>query len=77
MFEGSAVGGGEPQEDCWQFGEAAWEWLNDRHRPPEPELSGFDRANVQVLGRLLPGALISDMVAILGSMFFVVGDIDK
>ncbi len=33
--------------------------------------------NVQVLGRLLPGALISDMVAILGSMFFVVGDIDK
>jgi NADH-quinone oxidoreductase subunit D len=25
----------------------------------------------------LPGALIADMVAILGSMFFVVGDIDK
>ena len=33
--------------------------------------------NVQVLTRLLPGALISDMVAILGSMFFVVGDVDK
>jgi NADH-quinone oxidoreductase subunit D len=30
-----------------------------------------------VLGELLPGHLIGDMVAILGSMFFVVGDIDK
>ncbi|GHE39040.1 NADH-quinone oxidoreductase subunit D 1 [Streptosporangium violaceochromogenes] len=33
--------------------------------------------NVQVLRELLPGTLVSDMVAILGSMFFVVGDIDK
>jgi NADH-quinone oxidoreductase subunit D len=33
--------------------------------------------NVQVLSRMLPGQLIGDMVAILGSMFFVVGDIDK
>ena len=33
--------------------------------------------NVQVLTRLLPGCLLPDMVAILGSMFFVVGDIDK
>ncbi|UGQ09174.1 NADH-quinone oxidoreductase subunit D [Yinghuangia sp. ASG 101] len=33
--------------------------------------------NVQVLSRLLPGCLVADMVAILGSMFFVVGDIDK
>ncbi|MDQ3431547.1 MAG: NADH-quinone oxidoreductase subunit D [Actinomycetota bacterium] len=33
--------------------------------------------NVQVLARLLPGTLVADMVAILGSMFFVVGDIDK
>jgi len=32
---------------------------------------------VQVLSELLPGTLLSDMVAILGSMFFVVGDIDK
>ncbi len=34
-------------------------------------------ANVQVLSRLLPGCLISDMVSVLGSMFFVVGDVDK
>src|SRR5262249_22817564 len=34
-------------------------------------------SNVQVLTELLPGNLVSDMIAILGSMFFVVGDIDK
>ena len=33
--------------------------------------------NIQVLSELLPGALVADMVAILGSTFFVVGDIDK
>jgi NADH-quinone oxidoreductase subunit D len=33
--------------------------------------------NVQVLPELLAGCLLADMVAILGSMFFVVGDIDK
>ncbi|MGI8531212.1 MAG: NADH-quinone oxidoreductase subunit D [Geodermatophilaceae bacterium] len=33
--------------------------------------------NVQVLTDLLPGTLVPDLVTILGSMFFVVGDIDK
>ncbi|MFC4033567.1 NADH-quinone oxidoreductase subunit D [Streptomyces polygonati] len=33
--------------------------------------------NVQALAVLLPGQLVADMVAILGSMFFVVGDVDK
>jgi NADH-quinone oxidoreductase subunit D len=33
--------------------------------------------NVQVLSELMPGNLVADMVSILGSMFFVVGDIDK
>jgi NADH-quinone oxidoreductase subunit D len=33
--------------------------------------------NVSVLAELLPGNLIADMVSILGSMFFVVGDVDK
>jgi len=33
--------------------------------------------NVSVLAAVLPGNLISDMVSILGSMFFVVGDVDK
>ncbi|MEU6039727.1 MULTISPECIES: NADH-quinone oxidoreductase subunit D [Actinomadura] len=33
--------------------------------------------NIQVLSELLPGNLVADMIAILGSMFFVVGDVDK
>jgi NADH-quinone oxidoreductase subunit D len=33
--------------------------------------------NIQVLKELLPGTLVADMIAILGSMFFVVGDVDK
>ncbi|KAB8163855.1 NADH-quinone oxidoreductase subunit D [Streptomyces sp. 3MP-14] len=33
--------------------------------------------NIQALRELLPGTLVADMVAILGSFFFVVGDIDK
>ena len=33
--------------------------------------------NIAVLSKMLPGHVVGDMVAILGSMFFVVGDIDK
>jgi NADH-quinone oxidoreductase subunit D len=33
--------------------------------------------NVQVLSEMLPGQLVPDMVSIMGSMFFVVGDVDK
>jgi len=33
--------------------------------------------NIAVLPEVLTGCLVADMVAILGSMFFVVGDIDK
>src|SRR5207248_3234801 len=33
--------------------------------------------NIQVLSELLPGTLLPDLIAILGSMFFVVGDVDK
>ena len=34
-------------------------------------------ANVQALSTLIPGCLVPDLIAILGSMFFVVGDVDK
>jgi NADH-quinone oxidoreductase subunit D len=34
-------------------------------------------SNVQCLSTVLPGTLLPDLVAVLGSMFFVVGDIDK
>ena len=33
--------------------------------------------NVQALQVLLPGTLLPDLVAVLGSLFFVVGDVDK
>ncbi|MFI6702650.1 NADH-quinone oxidoreductase subunit D [Streptomyces sp. NPDC050509] len=33
--------------------------------------------NIQALTELLPGTQVADMVSILGSLFFVVGDIDK
>src|SRR4051794_25350261 len=33
--------------------------------------------NIQVLREMLPGTLVADMVAILGSLFFGVGDFDK
>ena len=33
--------------------------------------------NISVLPTMLPGTVIADMIAILGSMFFVVGDIDE
>ncbi|MGL4173021.1 MAG: NADH-quinone oxidoreductase subunit D [Actinomycetota bacterium] len=41
------------------------------------KLRSASQANVQVLSELLPGQLIADLVATLGSMFFVVGDVDK
>jgi NADH-quinone oxidoreductase subunit D len=34
-------------------------------------------SNVSVLPAMLPGTLIPDLIAILGSVFFVVGDVDK
>jgi NADH-quinone oxidoreductase subunit D len=33
--------------------------------------------NVQVLSQVIPGALVSDLVTILTSVFFVTGDVDK
>src|SRR5574341_1787199 len=34
-------------------------------------------SNVSVLPSMLPGTLLPDLIAILGSIFFVVGDVDK
>ncbi len=34
-------------------------------------------SNISMMPYLLEGALLSDMIAILGSVFFVVGDIDR
>ncbi|WP_157251926.1 NADH-quinone oxidoreductase subunit D [Nonomuraea typhae] len=45
--------------------------------PWRMKLRSASYSNIQVLREMLPGHLVADMVAILGSMFFVVGDIDK
>ncbi|MQA88056.1 MAG: NADH-quinone oxidoreductase subunit D [Streptosporangiales bacterium] len=45
--------------------------------PYRMKLRSASYNNIQVLSELLPGNLVADMIAILGSMFFVVGDIDK
>jgi NADH-quinone oxidoreductase subunit D len=45
--------------------------------PWRMKLRSASYSNIQVLSTLLPGTLLPDLVAILGSMFFVVGDIDK
>ncbi|MCH7229331.1 NADH-quinone oxidoreductase subunit D [Glycomyces sp. L485] len=45
--------------------------------PYRMKLRSASYSNVQALTTLMTGCLIPDMIAILGSMFFVVGDIDK
>ena len=51
--------------------------LPRRKTPWRIKLRTASYANVQALSTLLPGSLVPDLIAILGSMFFVVGDIDK
>jgi len=34
-------------------------------------------SNVSVIPAMLPGAVLADLIAILGSIFFVVGDVDR
>ena len=34
-------------------------------------------SNVSVIPAMLPGVLVPDLIAILGSIFFVVGDVDR
>jgi NADH-quinone oxidoreductase subunit D len=34
-------------------------------------------SNVSVIPAMLPGCLVPDLIAILGSIFFVVGDVDR
>ena len=53
-------------------------WSREGEKTPwRLKLRSASYNNIQVLPELLPGTLVADMVAILGSMFFVVGDIDK
>jgi NADH-quinone oxidoreductase subunit D len=47
---------------------------------PEPyrlKMRTASFSNVSVLPAMLPGCLVPDLIAILGSVFFVVGDVDR
>jgi NADH-quinone oxidoreductase subunit D len=47
---------------------------------PEPyrlKMRTASFSNVSVLPAMLPGTLVPDLIAILGSVFFVVGDVDR
>jgi NADH-quinone oxidoreductase subunit D len=46
-------------------------------RPYRLKMRTASFSNIAVLPALLPGTLVPDLVAILGSIFFVVGDVDR
>ena len=50
---------------------------NGKKEPYRLKMRTASFSNVSVLPAILPGTLVPDLIAILGSIFFVVGDIDK
>lgn len=48
-----------------------------RKEPRRVKMRTASFSNVSVLPAMLPGTLLPDLIAILGSVFFVVGDIDR
>ena len=50
---------------------------NGKKEPYRLKMRTPSFSNVSVLPALLPGSLLPDLIALLGSIFFVVGDIDR
>jgi len=50
---------------------------NGRKQPYRLKMRTASFSNVSVLPAMLPGQLVPDLIAILGSVFFVVGDVDR
>jgi NADH-quinone oxidoreductase subunit D len=50
---------------------------NGKKEPYRLRMRTASFSNVSVLPAMLPGTLVPDLIAILGSIFFVVGDVDK
>ena len=50
---------------------------NGKKEPYRLKMRTPSFSNVSVLPAMLPGSLVPDLIALLGSIFFVVGDIDK
>src|SRR3989442_1689105 len=52
--------------------------VGDGHKEPyRLKMRTASFSNVSVIPAMLPGALLPDLIAILGSVFFVVGDVDR
>ncbi|HEY7667210.1 MAG TPA: NADH-quinone oxidoreductase subunit D [Actinomycetota bacterium] len=50
---------------------------NGKKQPYRLKMRTASFSNVSVIPAMLPGALVPDLVAVLGSVFFVVGDVDR
>jgi NADH-quinone oxidoreductase subunit D len=50
---------------------------NGKKEPYRLKMRTASFSNVSVIPAMLPGTLVPDLIAILGSIFFVVGDVDK
>jgi len=50
---------------------------NGKKEPYRLKMRTASFSNISVLPAILPGTLVPDLIAILGSIFFVVGDVDK
>jgi NADH-quinone oxidoreductase subunit D len=48
-----------------------------REQPYRLKMRTASFSNVSVIPAILPGTLVPDLIAILGSIFFVVGDVDR
>ena len=50
---------------------------DDNEYPYRLKMRTASFSNVAMIPALLPGALVPDLIAVLGSVFFVVGDVDR
>ncbi len=50
---------------------------NGRKEPYRLKMQTASFSNVSVIPAMLPGTRLPDLIAILGSIFFVVGDVDR
>lgn len=50
---------------------------NGKEEPYRLKMRTASFSNVSVLSAMLPGQLLPDLIAVLGSIFFVVGDVDR
>jgi NADH-quinone oxidoreductase subunit D len=50
---------------------------NGKKEPYRLKMRTASFSNVSVIPAILPGTLVPDLIAILGSIFFVVGDVDR